>query len=483
MKNNNITRRQLLKTAICTGVLTGCPACPSFLKGNISSIIDEEEPLPIFPDNPAIQHIHSYCLFCGRCRDFCYGVTSVFGHPVPKGEEACINCGQCTLFCQPGALAEKYHYPDLAKALDEKKTVVCSISPAVRVSFGEIFGMPLGTNVEGKIISALKALGVNYVLDTTFAADLTVMEEAAELLKRLENKEKNKEQNTPPMFSSCCPAWVRFAKLYYPKYLPHISTTKSPVMIQGAMVKSYFAQKLKIKPEDIFHAALTPCTAKKGEILLEGMDAAGVLCSKPDVRDVDAALTCRELGYLLLQRKIKFREMPDAGYDSVMGTGSGAGMIFGNTGGVTEAVFRTAYYFLNGKNPPENFYHLEGIRGTGMGRKGVVDLGKYKLNVAVVHSIANMRPLLAALEKGKADFDFVEVMACPGGCIGGGGQPKDLAAEGNVVMEKRRSGLFKKDAESKLRLSYENPEVKAAYKEFLGKPLGEKPENMLHVKR
>ncbi|GHT27629.1 hydrogenase [Planctomycetales bacterium] len=480
MKNNSITRRQLLKTAVSAGILTGCPLLSSpLLKGESSTdVLEKEESLPIFPDNPAIEHLPENCISCGRCRGFCYDVTAVFGHKVPKGEEACIHCGQCTLFCQTDALVEKVHFPDLVKALDEKKTVICSTSPAIRVSLGEMFGMPPGMDVEGKTIAALKAAGVDYVLDTTFAADLTVMEEAAELLKRLE---KNNEKKPLPMFSSCCPAWVRFAKLFYPKFLPNISTTKSPVMIQGAMVKSFFAQKLKIKPEDIFHAALTPCTAKKGEILLAGMDVSGDLCGNSDVRDVDAVLTCRELAYFLAQKKIKFREMPDAAYDSVMGLGSGAGMIFGNTGGVTEAVLRTAYYFLNGKNPPDDFYKIESISGTAAGRRAAVDLGKRKLNVAAVHGIANVRPLLAALEQGKADFDFIEVMACPGGCIGGGGQPKDLAADTGDILLKRRAGLFKRDTNNPLRLSYENPEIKAVYKEFLGEPLSGKSEKMLHL--
>lgn len=431
--------------------------------------------LPISPENPSIQHVPRNCRRCGDCRSFCQKNTTVFGRPVPTGEEACIYCGQCTLFCKSFGLEERYHYPLVSKAIaDRDKIVVASTSPAIRVSLGEMFGMAVGTNVEGKTVGALKTLGVDHVLDTTFAADLTVMEEASELIRRLETKQ------SMPMFTSCCPGWVRFAKLFYPKLLPNLSTAKSPVMMQGAMVKTYFAQKMNINPGRIFHVALAPCTAKKAEILLPGMNAAGIRHEKPAMRDIDAALTTRELGYLLNGARINFSRQAESKYDNLMGSGSGAGMIFGNTGGVTEAAMRTAFWMLNGEAPPKEFYRLSPVRGLGSVREATIDLGKAKLNIALVHGIAQARPLLEAIQKGETKYDFIEVMACPGGCIGGGGQPRSKL-DATRLRQQRAAALWNRETDMALRLSYENPEIKAAYTDFLGEPLGEIPEKLLHV--
>jgi len=340
-----------------------------------------------------------------------------------------------------------------------------------------MYQLPPGTNVEGKIVGALKQLGVEHVLDVTFSADLTVMEEASELLRRLEGG----GTRNLPMFTSCCPGWVRFAKLFYPILLPNLSTTKSPILMQGALVKTYFAQKLGIDPAKIVHAALTPCTAKKAEILLPGMNAAGVSLGTPAMRDVDVALTCRELAYLLNENGVNFRQAQDAPYHSLMGTGSGAGMIFGNTGGVMEATLRTAYKLLNDTDPPANFFDLRPVRGWDSVRRATVDLGKHTLNVAVVHGTGRVRPLIESIRTGTQKFDFVEVMACPGGCIGGGGQPFSGNMDAARLKQLRISALYQRDASQAIRLSYDNPEIKAIYSEFLGEPLGEKSKQLLHA--
>ena len=427
-------------------------------------------------NNPSLQHNIRRCRSCGDCGNYCLNMTTVYGRPVPAGEDACIYCGQCTLICRNNALSEKYHYTQVRNALNQNdKIVIASTSPAIRAALGEMFNMVIGTNVEGKIVQGLRQIGVHSVLDTTFAADLTVMEEASELLKRLS------ENNSPlPMFTSCCPAWVRFAKLFYPQLLPNISTVKSPVMMQGAMVKTYFAKQRGIDPAKIYHVALTPCTAKKAEILLDGMNASGVYHENDAMRDVDVALTCRELGYLFNTARINFAQLGDGDYDSVMGTGSGAGMIFGVTGGVTEAALRTAYWLLNKETPPKEFFELKPVRSFSGVRQATVDLKVRKLNIAIVHGIGMSQMLLDAIQEGKANFDFVEVMACPGGCIGGGGQPKNQLLGDTQLKAARSNTLYDRDAETPLRLSHDNPEIKAIYDNFLGEPLGSLSQQLLH---
>ena len=437
--------------------------------------------LSIFPDNPAIQLQRNLCgRECGRCVEACINATSVYGQAVPPGEDACIYCGQCTFSCRRNALNERYHYSEAAKAIaDPNKIVIASIAPAIRVSLGEMYRLTPGTNVEGKIVGSLKRLGVDHVLDMTFSADLTIMEEASELLQRLE---KNDQKNLP-MFTSCCPSWVRFAELFYPSLLPNLSTAKSPTMMQGALVKTWFAQKTGIDPERIVHVALTPCTAKKAEILLPGMNTAGVSHKIPEMRDVDIALTCREVSYLLNDGKVDFIQAQDAPYSSLMGAGSGAGVIFGNTGGVMEAALRTAYKLLNGKNPPDEFLELRHVRGFDSIRQASVNLGKRKLEVAVIHGVGNAKPFIEAILSGARKFDFVEVMSCPGGCIGGGGQPGNFGMDTTRLRQLRLNALYRMDAVRKIRLSCDNPEIKTIYNEFLGKPLGKKSEEFLHVSK
>jgi len=481
-QEHKTTRREMLQGAAAgLGIIACCgKICLAQQRGGygIGGGYGGGAAVDIRSTNPSLQRNASRCRGCSICLNFCMGMTSVYGRPVPVGEESCIYCGQCTLYCPNDALSEKYHYPQVQDALNQKdKIVIASTSPAVRVALGEMFRMANGTNVEGKIVQGLRNMGVHYVFDTTFAADLTVMEEAAELVERLT------KNNAPlPMFTSCCPAWVRFAKLFYPILLPNLSTAKSPVMMQGAMVKTYFAKQRNIDPAKIYHVALTPCTAKKAEILLGGMNASGVYHKNDTIRDVDVALTCRELGYLFGAARINLPQLSDAAYDPVMGTGSGAGMIFGNTGGVTEAALRTAYWLINKEQPPQEFFELKPVRGLGGVRQATVDMKTRKLNVAVVHGIGVSRTLLEAVQNGTGNFDFIEVMACPGGCIGGGGQPKNPLLNDAPLRAARSNALYTHDAKNTLRLSYENPEIKAIYADFLGEPLGELSEQLLHCR-
>ena len=480
-----ITRREFIRNTVAGTGLLICSKPFAFTNKNGKTyhsgcqIFDER--VSIAANNPSIQFHDSRCMLCGDCAQFCRTKMTVFEQATElTDEDVCIRCGQCTIICPEHALTEQYHYQAVTEAIaNPDKITVTSTSPAIRVALGEMYGLAPGTNVEGKIIGALKQIGINHVLDATVSADLTVMEEVTELIQRLE---ANVSKRPLPMFTSCCPAWVRFVQLFYPVLLPNLSTSKSPLMTQGALVKTYFAQKMGIDPEKIVHIALTPCTAKKAEILWDKMNVAGLSHGNPTMRDVDIALTCREIAYLLNDQKVDFLQAPDASYSSPMGSGSGAGMIFGNTGGVMEATLRTAYKLLNGENPPAGFFDFQTVRGIDNVRQANVDLGKHKLNVAVVNGVANVRPLIEALQNGTQPFDFVEVMACPGGCIGGGGQPITRNVNATELKQLRLNALYQRDTNQTIRLSCDNPEIKAIYDEFLGKPLGEKSEELLHIK-
>ncbi|MGL6225305.1 MAG: [FeFe] hydrogenase, group A [Thermoguttaceae bacterium] len=435
-------------------------------------------PLPLKNTNPAIVHDPRRCRRCGRCVEFCKNVTTVCDRPVPNNEEACTYCGQCTFLCRGGAINERFHYPLVRSTLAEnKKITVASTSPAVRIALGEMFKQQPGVNLQQKIVQALRQLGFSYVLDTTFAADLTVMEETAELLERLENK----RENSLPLLTSCCPAWVRFARLFYPQYVRHLSTCKSPVMMQGVMLKTFFAQQQGLDPANIFHVAITPCTAKKAEILLPDMNSPGLPLGKPEIRDVDVALTTRELGYMLGEARMDLLGLEDGEYDSMLSGGSGAGLIFGNTGGVMEATVRNVYRRLNGVIPPKELFNLQPIRGLDAVREATVDLGPRKINVAVVHGLRTVRTFLDALKNNEMRFDFVEIMACPGGCVGGGGQPRNAGPLNDLQLKFRRmNGLYEGDEQQAIRLSCDNPAIERVYSEFLESPLSERAKQLLH---
>lgn len=434
--------------------------------------------VPIEADNPSIVRNESLCIKCGQCSNVCTSPVGVLGTYALEqtGDRAiCIHCGQCANVCPVGSITEVYEYPEVKAAVQDKdKIVIVSTSPSVRVALGEEFGLPKGAFVQGKMVALLRALGVDYVLDTNFAADLTIVEEASELLARI----KGETDKPLPQFTSCCPAWVKFAETYYPELLPHISTAKSPIGMQGPTIKTYFAQKMGIDPRKIVNVALTPCTAKKFEIRREKMNAAGKKLGIAELRDMDNVITTRELALWAKEAGIDFTSLEDSDFDKFMGEASGAGVIFGNTGGVMEAALRTAYAYLTGEQPPKEMLRLEPVRGYDGLREASVDIAGRVINVAVVHGTENVRKLIAG---GIEKYHFIEVMTCPGGCIGGGGQPKDFAYDADAARKARIEGLYERDAEMELHLSHENKEIQQLYKEFYDAPLSELAEAMLHT--
>lgn len=434
----------------------------------------------IEPDNPSICREEEKCIKCGMCKEVCtneIGVHGTYTLDETDGKAICIHCGQCANVCPPASITEVYEYEVVQAAInDPDKVVIVSTSPSVRAALGEEFGMPKGTFVQGKMIALLRALGVDYVLDTNFAADLTIVEEASELIERITAGKK-----PLPQFTSCCPAWVKFAETYYPELLPNISTAKSPIGMQGPTIKTYFAKKMGIDPEKIVNVALTPCTAKKFEIRRAEMNAAGKLLGDPTMRDMDQVITTRELALWAKEAGIDFATLPDSTYDKLMGEASGAGVIFGNTGGVMEAALRTAYTFVTGEPAPKQLYTLEEVRGYDGIREASLTIGDTLVNVAVVYGTQNARKMIERVKEGTKQYHFIEVMTCPGGCIGGGGQPRDLIADADEVRKARIASLYRKDEQMTLRLSHENPEIKQLYETFYGKPLSELAEKMLHT--
>lgn len=434
--------------------------------------------VPIEADNPSIVRNESLCIKCGQCRNVCtrpIGVLETYALEQTGDRAICIHCGQCANVCPVGSITEVYEYPEVKAAVQDKdKIVIVSTSPSVRVALGEEFGLPKGAFVQGKMVALLRALGVDYVLDTNFAADLTIVEEASELLARI----KGETDKPLPQFTSCCPAWVKFAETYYPELLPHVSTAKSPIGMQGPTIKTYFAQKMGIDPRKIVNVALTPCTAKKFEIRREEMKAAGQKLGITELRDMDNVITTRELALWAKEAGIDFASLEDSDFDKLMGEASGAGVIFGNTGGVMEAALRTAYAYLTGEQPPKEMLRLEPVRGYDGLREASVDIAGRVINVAVVHGTENVRKLIAG---GIEKYHFIEVMTCPGGCIGGGGQPKDFAYDADAARKARIEGLYERDAEMELHLSHENKEIQQLYKEFYDAPLSELAEAMLHT--
>ena len=436
--------------------------------------------VPIDADNPSITRNESLCIKCGMCKEICANYIGVHGSYTFEqtcGRAICINCGQCANVCPTGSITEVYEYEDIKKAIeDPDKIVIVSTSPSVRVALGEAFGMPKGSFVQGKMVALLRKLGVDYVLDTNFAADLTIVEEASELIQRITKKDK-----PLPQFTSCCPAWVKYAETYYPELLPNISSAKRPIGMQGPTIKTYFAQKMGIDPTKIVNVALTPCTAKKFEIRREEMNAAGRMLNIPDMRDMDHVITTRELAKWAKEESIDLNVLEDSAFDRLMGEASGAGVIFGNTGGVMEAALRTAYAFITGERPPQTLFELEPVRGYEGIREASLKIKDLTVNVAVVYGTANLSELIRRMRSSGKEYHFIEVMTCPGGCIGGGGQPKDITADSDQTRQARISSLYQRDAVMEKRLSHENAEILQLYKEFYGEPLSELAESMLHT--
>ena len=436
--------------------------------------------VPIEPDNPSIVRDEDKCIKCGMCKNVCMqdiGVHGTYTLEQTGGEAVCIHCGQCANVCPPDSITERYEYPKIREAVkNPDQIVIVSTSPSVRAALGEEFGMADGEFVEGKMVALLRKLGVSYVLDTNFAADLTIVEEASELIERV-----TKGTAPLPQFTSCCPAWIKFTEMYYPELIPNLSTAKSPIGMQGPTIKTYFAKKMNLDPTKIVNVALTPCTAKKYEIRRPEMHDAGNYYGDPNMRDMDFVLTTRELALWAKEAGIDFASLSDSAYDNLMGEASGAGVIFGNNGGVMEAALRTAYEYITGEEAPAQLYDLQPVRGYEGIREASLQIGELDVNVAVVYGTANARKMIERMKQGDKQYHFIEVMTCPGGCIGGGGQPKDLMKNADEVRKARIDSLYKKDAEMTLRKSHENPSIRQLYEEFYGKPLSEMAEKMLHT--
>lgn len=435
--------------------------------------------VPIEAGNPAIKRIESLCIKCGQCRDVCNKQISVGHHyDLLKTDDTaiCIHCGQCANVCPTGAITEIQDWMEVREVVHHSnKKVVAITSPSVRVGLGEEFGMEAGAYVEEQMVGCLRALGIDYVFDTTFGADLTIMEEASELVDRIQNKKPL------PQFTSCCPAWVKFVETYYPDLLPNISTSKSPISMFAPTIKTYFAKKENLNPEDIYIVALTPCTAKKFEITRKEMSDAALYYLHTPVQDCDKVITTRELGKWLKAENLDLENIEKSDYDDLMPRGSGAGIIFGNTGGVMEAAIRSAYYFLTNEEPAADLLQLEAVRGMDGVRSAEVTIAGIPIKVGVVHGTDNARKLIQHLKDTKEHYDFIEVMTCRGGCIGGGGQPKHIGEDLDEIRKHRIAALYDKDRTISLRNSHDNPRIQQLYTEFYGKPLSELAERLLHT--
>ncbi len=426
------------------------------------------------------------CIKCGRCVQVCQDLQGVFALEfIGRGDgtvmapaamlklndSPCIKCGQCAAHCPVGAIYEKDETALFRKAVaDPDKHVAVQIAPAVRVALGESFGLPAGEVTTGKIYAALRRLGADKVFDTNFSADLTIMEEGSELVQRL-----TKGTGVLPQITSCCPAWTDYMEKYYPDMIPNFSTAKSPMMMQGAVTKTYYAQQAGVDPAKIYSVAIMPCTAKKFEIGRDdNMQASGF-------NDVDLVLTTREFARLIKSSGIDFNNLQPEEADSPIGEYAGAGTIFGNTGGVMEAAVRTAYALITGKDlESPDLLSLRGLDGV---RKGELDINGKTVRVAIAHGMANVKSLMeeirASREKGEpAPYEFIEVMACRGGCVAGGGQPYTKCDEDRT---QRIEGLYEDDRESKVRCSHQNPSIKKIYSDYLGAPLSEKAHHLLHT--
>ena len=447
-------------------------------------------PATIDQITPSIVRDTSKCVLCGRCIERCKnahgksvlgfekrGFNTIVGPAENRSfaDSPCILCGQCTTVCPTGALMEKSEIDKVDAAFKAGKYVVVQTAPAVRAALGEEFGMKIGTPVTGKMVAALKRLGFKKVFDTNYAADLTIMEEATELLGRIKNK------GVLPMITSCSPGWINYAEMNYGDLLPHLSSCKSPHEMFGAILKSYYCEKNGIDPKDMFVVSIMPCTAKKFEKDREQLQ-------KDGIKDVDAVLTTRELGKLIKRSGINWNMLPDEEFDNdIVGDYTGAGVIFGVTGGVMEAALRTAYYVLTGKE--HDLIKFEQVRGFDGIKEASLDINGTTVSIAVAHGMKNAKVLLDDIRAGKSKYQFIEIMGCPGGCICGGGQPyvkpQFLPNEDPDILdtykEKRAKALYSEDERQAIRQSHNNPQIKALYDEFLGEPNSHKAHELLHT--
>jgi NADP-reducing hydrogenase subunit HndD len=442
---------------------------------------------PVYELDTTAPHMvrdNNKCILCRRCSAVCDKVQSVavigpnnrgfeshIASPFDMGlgETSCVSCGQCIVACPTGALYEKDFVDDVLAAIaDPSKHVIVQPAPSVRAALGEEFGYPIGTDVEGKMAAALRRIGFDKVFDTDFAADLTIMEEAHEFLGRVQNG------GVLPMITSCSPGWIKYCEHYYPDQLPHLSSCKSPQQMFGAIAKTYYAEKMGIDPKDIVCVSVMPCTAKKFEINRPDQNAAGV-------PDVDISLTTRELARLIRKVGIDFRSLPEEGFDRILGESTGAAVIFGATGGVMEAALRTAVEALTGEELESvEFQEVRGMEGI---KEATYHIGDMDVKVAVASGLNNIKQIMDRIRSGEADYHFIEMMCCPGGCVNGGGQPIVHADVRNYtdVRGLRAKVLYDNDRAKTIRKSHENPEIKQAYDEYFGFPGSEKAHHILHT--
>lgn len=477
----------------------------------------EKNYVPVCADNPAIEKDQNLCANCGHCLAVCREEIGVAGWREPTGNHAasddsgaagqkaasqwkasgqfgmaghglghgcadvrepfaCIHCGQCAAACPEGALRGKSHWREVKEAVDDpERIVIVSTSPSVRVGLGDCFLKEKGSFVEGQMVSALRNLGADYVLDVAFSADLTIMEEGTELLGRLMSR-----KGPLPQFTSCCPAWVKYVETFHPERISNLSSAKSPISMQGALIKTYFAQEMGIDPRRIVSVAVAPCTAKKFEITRKELCSAGTYLGIPDIRDNDYVLTTRELAEWIQWENLEFAALPLSEFDRLMGKSSGAGLIFGNSGGVMEAALRMAYSVLTGMEPGDLLLDYQPVRGLSSIKEAEVVIGEHTVRTAVIYGTAEAERMIRT---GIMDqYDFVEVMTCPGGCISGAGQPGNgVVPVPDDLRSARIKSLYQADRKRSIRSSLDNGEIQKLYEMFLEEPLGETAEQLLHT--
>lgn len=448
----------------------------------------EGERIAYQPDTSAVHMVrdNSKCIMCRRCEAVCslaQGVACIGtsgrgfathigpSFDAPLNTTTCIHCGQCIIACPTGALYEKDNTAPVWNALDDpRKHVIVQTAPSVRAGLGEMFGLPIGTNVEGKMVTALRRMGFDGVFDTDFAADLTIMEEATEFLHRVQSG------GTLPLITSCCPGWIKYCETFFPDFIPNLSTCKSPQQMFGAMAKTYYAQKMGLDPKDIFVVSVMPCTAKKFEITRDDQCAAG-----EGIPDVDVALTTRELGAMIQRAGLLFAELPEEDFDPALGIATGAAHIFGASGGVMEAALRTASELLTGKELEKlEFTEVRGAHGV---KEASYEIAGKEIRVCVLSGTKNAQLVLEDIRSGARQYDFIEIMACPGGCVNGGGQPIQPSVIRNFrsVSAERAKALYQEDSDMPVRKSHKNPAIQQAYETFLGQPGSETAHHLLHT--
>jgi NADH-quinone oxidoreductase subunit G len=490
--NTDETRRmrRIVVELLLANHSQNCPTCQKSTTCQLQSLArrlgitkirfkNQSKDIPVDCSSPSLVRDPNKCVLCGDCVRICSEIQSVgaidfayrgmetvvipsFGKDLDKVE--CVNCGQCARVCPTGALTPKSEVDDVWKALhDSRKIVVASIAPAVRVAVGEMFGLEPGVTTTGQIAAALKAIGFDKVFDTSFTADLTVLEESNEFISRFVKGENI------PQFTSCCPAWVKFVEQYYPEFVNHLSTCRSPQQMFGSLAKDTMPASLKVKREDIVVVSIMPCTAKKFEARRDEF-------SRNGVRDVDYVLTTQELGRMIEEAGLHFRDLGPESFDLPFGFKTGAGVIFGNSGGVSEAVLRYVTEQLTGER--SEAYEFKAVRGDNGTRETVLKVKDTEVRLAVVSGLKNARTILEKIKSGEAHYDLVEVMACPGGCIGGAGQP---VSNDSAVRQKRTKGIYENDRMLELHKSQQNPYVKELYKDFLGEVGGHKSHELLHT--